>query len=197
MATFPNMSLGEGLIRPYELLETLISDFNKALELLHPDKESQFLRRVLVRNAFSFIEGIVQILKFELKTDFRLGHTGYQLTENERELLYEERLEEEKKTSIFISVEKNIFKTFKLAAKIWDPNGGPLHIEYDEKRIILTAKNTRNKLTHPRTYYDLEISDYEVVTIIKAFDFVTKLFQQVMERHVNALKAKPISILEG
>lgn len=52
MATFPNTSIGEGFVRPYELLETLISDFNEALEILDPNKESQFLRRVLVEMLF-------------------------------------------------------------------------------------------------------------------------------------------------
>lgn len=63
MATSPSLSKREGLIRTYDLLISLISDVQSDFEYLLKDEASQHLRRNTVRSTFSFIEGIIQLLK--------------------------------------------------------------------------------------------------------------------------------------
>jgi len=68
----PNISKGEGLIRTYDLLEHLIDDVGKAFETLESDKSSPYLRRCLARTVFAFIEGVIQIAKWEINSSVRL-----------------------------------------------------------------------------------------------------------------------------
>ena len=117
MATYPDISKGEGFVRTYDLLCSLISDVQYSFEHLHKDENLQTSRRNVVRSTFSFIEGVIQILKFELKADFRLGRTDKTLTKKEAEILYEIRIIENQKIPWNVPLDINLKKTISIATK--------------------------------------------------------------------------------
>jgi len=186
MATTPD--LRKGLTRTYDLLEHLIEDVYKSFEFLDSDKESQYLRRVTVRTVFSFIEGIVQILKFELNSAVRLSRAEVVLSSKEHEVLHEVKVKDGDKIKIIIPVEQNLKRTFKLAGKIWNLKGYQFNTNCSQHTYFMYAKETRNKLTHPRTYYDIEISDDEMSYVAHAFEWVRQEFVRLNEEYRNSLQ---------
>lgn len=63
MPRVPRVDKGEGLIRTYDLLQALGSDIDTAYENLEEDRESQFIRRSVVRAIFSYIEAMIECVK--------------------------------------------------------------------------------------------------------------------------------------
>src|SRR5690554_1339419 len=115
-----NKSIAEGLIRPYELFESLIIDVNYSYEISGKDKSLQPLRRNIVRTTFSFIEGVIQILKYELKSGYRLNEIDIKLSSKENEILYELRTLKRERIPWNIPLDLNLKKTFILAIKVWE-----------------------------------------------------------------------------
>lgn len=187
MESAPDISQGEGLIRTYELFEHLIEDVYKSFEILEPEKESQYLRRVTVRNVFSFIEGIIQILKFEIRSDLRLKYYSADLSPKEKEILYEEKEKNGSKYCIFIPIDQNVKKTFKLAAKVWNLTEYSINTESHEYQWFINTKETRNRLTHPRTYYDINITDKEMAYLAQSFEWVRSEFFSIMKEKVESI----------
>jgi len=169
-----------GLTRTFDLLQYLIDDVYKSFEILDSDKESQYLRRVAVRTVFSFIEGIVQIVKFDLNFDIRHSRTEITLSSKEYELLHEVKIKDGEKFKIIIPLEQNLKRTFKLAGKIWGLTGYQLDTTCSQYTYFMYAKETRNKLAHPRTYYDIEISNDEMSYVAHAFEWVRQEFVKLI-----------------
>lgn len=188
MATFPDLYKGEGLIRTYELLSTLTSDVQKDLEYLQKNKEAQNLRRNFVRSTFSFIDGIIQVLKFELKTDIRQENVKSNLTKSESEILYEVRMVNEKKIAWNIPTETNLKKTISITTKVWDLRKDIIDFSSNKYNSFLISKNTRNKLTHPRTYYDLEVSFEEVEQVRITFEWLKEGFAEIMKERIDSMQ---------
>ncbi|MDP1566223.1 MAG: hypothetical protein Q8L91_08165, partial [Polaromonas sp.] len=85
MPGHPRVDKGEGLIRTHDLLEVLRADIDAAYRALEPERDSQYLRRCVVRAIFSFIEAVVECVKVELRSTVRLGYYAEQaLTLKER-----------------------------------------------------------------------------------------------------------------
>lgn len=197
MATSPDMSKGEGLTRTYDLLSSLISDVNSSFEYLQKDEGSQHLRRNVVRSTFSFLEGVIQILKFELKADFRLKRTNAILTKKETEILYEVRIIEDRKIPWNIPLDDNLKKTIAIAIKAWNLVSKTIDFSASEYNSFLMAKETRNRLTHPRTYYDIEISDEEIKLMIITFNWLKNGFMATMRAKIEIiLGTLPTEIVE-
>lgn len=83
---------GKGLVRIHELISELINDINFSLRILNKNRESQFYRRIVLRNIFSFIEAVINIIKFELKREVRLGYIKDSIKIKDKEILYEEKI---------------------------------------------------------------------------------------------------------
>ncbi len=198
MGSTPDISKGEGFIRTYDLFEHLLDDVYKSLEMMLSDKESQYLRRVFVRNVFACIEGIVQILKYEISKDIRLGRYCVELTNKEKEVLYEEKYRNGDRTKIFIPIDKNVKKTFFVAGKVWGLSCFSLNTDGEKYRAFLKAKETRNRLAHPRTYYDIDITDTEIDAVGKAFEWVRSSFLSLMKEKVKSVSSElPDNVLNG
>lgn len=180
--------LRKGLTRTDELLEHLIDDVYKSFEVLDSEKESQYLRRVAVRTVFSFIEGIVQILKFELNRAVRFGYSAATLSTKEYETLYEVKIEDGEKINIIIPIDQNLRRTFKLASKIWNLGEYKFNTNSEQHTYFKYAKETRNKLTHPRTFYDIEISANEMSYVAHAFEWVRQEFVRLHEDYRKSLR---------
>jgi hypothetical protein len=187
MPAVPDSSKNEGLVRSHELFEELQSDVFKAYELLNDDRSSQFLRRTVVRTIFSLIEGMAEIIKVELRSTLRVEGGSETLSDKELKILgglsFVPRPEKQK----FLPLEDNLKATFKLAAKIWRIDGLRLDCKGEGYRDFLIAKDARNCLTHPRKYYDIQVTDQNMHCHTVAFEWSNGEFRRIFENRGEKL----------
>lgn len=190
MPSYPNVDESEGLIRTHDLLEVLLADIYEAYEALEADRNSQYLRRCVGRAIFSYVEAAIECVKVELRSSVRRSASSVQLTTREEETLGS--LSGIKDGAArFLPLDDNIKRTFKLAAKVW---GIKFRLETDgqEFREFLAAKSARNRLTHPRTYYDVEVTDRDMHSLTVAYMWVESEFLRLFRLRVQSL-AKGLS----
>jgi len=157
----PLTDLGEGFVRQQELIEQLREDIASAYSALEECKSSQYLRRCVVRSIFAFIEAAIEAIKWELRSSVRLDEFTGQLSEREKETLgslHVVGLHNDK----FLPLDQNIKRTFRLAAKIWQLKNFRLNTDGEYFQDFLRAKSARNRLTHPKTVYDIEVTDVDM-----------------------------------
>lgn len=157
----PRIDLGEGFIRSHDLLQELRRDIDLAYETLERERESQYLRRCLVRAIFSYIEAIVESIKVELRSSVRAGHYTGSLTDKEKETLGPLHVIGAEPGK-FLPLNSNVKRTFRLATKIWKLSDFELATAGADFQDFLAAKTARNRLTHPRTFYDVEVNDHDM-----------------------------------
>ncbi len=100
---------------------------------------------------------------------------------------------------MFIPIHDNVVKTFKLASKIWELTEY-LSINKDgqEYRRFLRAKEIRNRLTHPRTYYDIQITSYEIGLFAHIFKWIRSEFVSLIkEKNENIIQTLPKEVADG
>jgi hypothetical protein len=186
MPGHPRIDKGEGFIRSHDLLEALRADIDAAYNALEADRSSQYLRRCVVRAIFSFIEAVVECVKVELRSTVRLDYyPEASLTPKERETLCPLAVIGAQPGK-FLPLDQNIKRTFKLAAKIWHLKFG-LTTGGDDFRDFLSAKSARNRLTHPRTFYDIEVTDHDMHCHTIAGMWVQSEFQRLFGARVQSL----------
>jgi hypothetical protein len=156
--TRPNISKGEGFVRTYELFEELQADVTRAYEVLEERRDSQFLRRATVRAIFALIEASTEIIKSEIRSTLRLKGGEDHLSEKELGILGGLSITPGPRDQKFLSLEDNL----KLAAKTWGLAEFQLDAGGENYRDFLQAKDARNRLTHPRTYYDIKVTDEDM-----------------------------------
>lgn len=157
----PRTDLGEGFVRSGELLEELRNDIESAYEALEKDRNSQYLRRCVVRAVFSFIEAAVESIKSELRSSIRCREFTEPLSERERETLGSLHVIGPRRDKL-LSLDQNIKRTFRLAAKIWKLKSFQLNTSGEDFQDFLSAKAARNRLTHPKTFYDIEVNQQDM-----------------------------------
>lgn len=186
MPGVPRVDKGEGLIRTYDLLQALRSDIDTAYENLDVDRESQFLRRSVVRAIFSYIEAMIECVKVEITSTIRTGLYTGNLTQKEQDTLGPLAIIGAP-SGKFLPLDQNLKRTFKLAAKVWELNFS-LSTDRESFRHFLAAKKARNKLTHPRTVYDIEVTDDDMHCHTVAGMWVQSEFQKLFNERVNSLR---------
>ncbi|WP_225043085.1 hypothetical protein [Xanthomonas campestris] len=159
MPGHPDIANGDGLVMMHDLVISLDEDVSQAYELLETCRSSQFYRRVTARAIFAYIEAIIEAIRNELRSNTRTGVIKFELTTNDKETLG--FLSHTGVPSKFLPLDESLKRTFKLAAKLWEldfklDTGGNNFAEF------LAAKSSRNKLTHPRTVYDIEVTDEDM-----------------------------------
>lgn len=191
MPGHPRIDKGEGLIRCHDLLEVLRADIDAAYCALEADRSSQYLRRCVVRATFSFIEAVVECVKAEVRTTVRTGlYPVSSLTQKEKETLGPLPIIGAAPGK-FLPLDQNLKRTFKLAAKVWHLNfrlatGG------EDFNDFLSAKSARNRLTHPRTFYDVQVTDHDMHCHTIAGMWVQREYQRLFHSRVESL-AKAMS----
>lgn len=186
MPGHPRVDKGEGLIRTHDLLEVLRADIDAAYRALEPERDSQYLRRCVVRAIFSFIEAVVECVKVELRSTVRLGYYAEQaLTLKERETMGPLAVIGAE-AGKFLPLDQNIKRTFKLAAKMWALNFR-LATGDEDFRDLLAAKSARNRLTHPRTFYDIEVTDQDMHCHTVAGMWMQNELRRLFEARVESL----------
>jgi len=154
-------TLGDGLIRTVDLLDHLRADIESAYALLEEDRTSQFRRRCVVRAVFSYIEALVECIKVEIRLTVRLQPEEFSLSDREREVLGPLSVIGAT-VGKFLPLDENVKSTFRLAAKVWTLDSFQLATNDPAYKDFIFAKSARNRLTHPRTYYDIEVTDYDM-----------------------------------
>ena len=186
MPGHPRIDKGEGLIRSHDLLEVLRADIDAAYVALEANCQSHYLRRCLVRAIFSFIEAVVESVKVELRSNVRLGYYPENLlTPKECETLGPLVIIGASPGK-FLPLDQNLKRTFKLATKIWALDFC-LSTNGEDFRNFLAAKSARNRLTHPRTFYDIEVTDTDMHCHTIAGMWVQSEFQRLFRARVQSL----------
>jgi hypothetical protein len=185
--TRPDISKGEGFIRSYELLEELRGDALDAYAVLDAQRGSQFLRRNVVRAVFSYIDALIEIIKLEVRSTLRLEGSAGTLSEREVEFLGGQAITPLVKDQRFLPLEESLKLTFKVAAKVWGLADFWLETDDQEYRDLLVAKDARNRLTHPKTYYDIQVTDEDMRCHTVAFYWITEGFKRLFDRRVQLL----------
>ncbi|AOO64837.1 hypothetical protein [Sulfurospirillum halorespirans] len=152
---------------PFELFENLNDDVVKSLQMLEDDKESQFLRRCFVKSAFSYIESIPYYLKYHLRR--KLHKVSYELNEKERTLLYEDN-------DYKITLLDNFKQTFKLAKKMLNKEKFDLKTSGKEFKLLRESIYVRDRITHPKRFRDIQISDKEIYYILTSVNYIEQIF---------------------
>lgn len=176
---------GQGLIRSGDLLQELRSDVALGYEILERDRGSQYLRRSLVRAIFCFIEAGVEVIKIEIRSTIRSGDYSTALADKEKELLGSTYLVPPP-IAKFISLEANIKRTFRLASRVWGTDF-KLRTGGNDFRDFIAAKEARNKLTHPRTFYEIEVTDNDMRLHTIAGMWFQAAFQRLFRARIHAI----------
>jgi len=182
----PRIDKGEGLIRTYDLLRELQRDIDIAYEALENDKQSQYLRRCVVRAIFSYIEALVECIKVELRSSVRSKEYVGEFTERDMETLGSLGIFGAKSNK-FLPIDQNLKRTFRLAAKLWGLGQFRLKTDGDEYREFLSAKHARNRLTHSRTFYDIEVTATDMHCHTSTALWARSEFQRLWSMRVDAL----------
>ncbi|EGR4455656.1 TPA: hypothetical protein RUY86_003586 [Vibrio cholerae] len=187
MPGIQNFEAGEGFIRTYDLIEALRDDVHTAFEVLESDKQNQYLRRSVVRAVFSHIEALIESVKVEIRSSLRIEKTNFELSKKEKELLGSlSPVSKDKGRQL--PLEQNLKSTFKLAAKVWDLDF-QLNTDGEDYRDFIVAKSYRNKLTHPKTYYDVQVTDDDMHYYAVAATWVQQEFHRLFKARVDKLEA--------
>lgn len=186
MPTSPRIDLGEGFIRQQELIEQLRKDVDDAYRTLENERSSQYLRRCVVRAVFSYVEALLECIKWELRSSVRTKCFEGILSEKEKETLGALHVIGPRNDK-FLPLDQNIKRTFRLAAKIWSLKGFRLNTSNEDFQDFLRAKSARNRLTHPKTVYDIQVTDYDMSCHTIAGMWVQSEFQRLMQTRVTTL----------
>ncbi len=183
---FPRIDKGEGLIRTYDLLEALQNDIKVSYATLEREKLSQYLRRCVVRAVFSYIEALIECIKVELRSAIRTGAYTAALTDKETDTLGPLAIIGSAPGK-FLPLNQNIKRTFRLATKIWSLRNFRLSTGGTDFQAFLTAKSARNRLTHPRTFYDIEVTDDDMHCHSVAGIWARSEFNRLFESRVQSI----------
>ncbi len=177
--------LKDGLIRSGDLLSELNNDVISAYETLETNRSSQYLRRCTVRAIFVYIEAVIEIIKIELRSNIRTDFITPTLSDRESRLLGS--------LSIFrtddhrIGLLDNLKGTFKLASRLWELQDFELDtggLDYEDFR---RAKVARDRLTHPKTYCDIQITDEDMSSCSIAGMWVRDSFERLFSERSKQL----------
>lgn len=175
----------KGIIRSNDLLQVLREDVDAAYSILEGDRNSQYLRRCAVRAVFSYIEAMIECIKIEVRSSIRLQQYTGVLTDKELETLGSTSIFAVR-NSKFLPLDQNIKKTFKLASKVWGLKF-KLATDGEDFRDFLAAKSARNRLTHPKTFYDVEVTDGDMHCHSISGVWVEHEFQRLFKTRIESL----------
>jgi len=157
----------------------LWNDAKRAEAHLHDDTA----RRQFVRAVFAYIEGLVYRLKRVIITGHEAGR--YDLLPSDLALLREETYELDDKGNpqvrpAHLSTTRNMRFTFAQYEKAW---GGSFTLEVDTQGwgTLRSATAIRNRLMHPKSVADLEVSQDEANTVQVCFEWFTAEFCRLLE----------------
>lgn len=177
-------SFGDGLIRSHDLFRALTEDVNAAYALLEKDRQSQHLRRSVARAIFAYIEAALECIRIEIRSSIRRGEHPAPLSVREVETVGSLSLLQSS-VGKFLPLDQSLKRTFKLAIRIWH-----LNHQFDATgegyRAFVAAKSSRNRLTHPKTFYDIEVTDRDMHFYSVAFVWFHAEFTILFRKRIES-----------
>jgi len=169
----------------------LVEDYFRTLEMLEGNSKDQYYRRMLLRSAFAYMEGIIFVFKGstaglllaqhfqEIRSDMTklLRETPYLgfLTDSGFVLSDKGELKPKKE---HINLKTNIQYMFKIAATTY-------HSSYEVDKsgngweCFQKSIKVRDRITHPKNSSDMEIAEDEISDVIKAISWFEEAFDDL------------------
>ena len=177
-------SFGDGLVRSHDLFRALTEDVNAAYDLLEKDRQSQLLRRSVARAIFAYIEAALECIRIEIRSSVRCGEHPEPLSDREMETLGSLSLLHSG-VGKFLPLDQSLKRTFKLAIRIWHLNHR-FEAAGEGYRAFIAAKSSRNRLTHPKTFYDIEVTDRDMHFYSVAFVWFRAEFTTLFRKRIES-----------
>lgn len=162
----------------------MLEDSNWAEKQLESN-DSQFTRRAYVRSVFAMIEGTLWVLKQTVLNARTAPGESKPFSVAEYALLTEKtfHLKSNGKPSEqpkFLRLPDNLRFIFGLISKYFDPQ---LRLDVGTKswEDFLASHNLRNRITHPKTPREFDISDEEITTCKRTTAWFYKLVLTVFD----------------
>lgn len=187
MSSNSNSVKNVGLIRTHHLFKELDSDVATAYSLLEKDRQSQYLRRCVVRTIYSYIDAVIEIIKHEVRATLRKSKTETLLTKAEQELIGSVYLIDPSRENKIINLVQNTKRTFRLAKKVWSLDDFTLYTDGQEFESFLQSKDLRNRLTHPKNYYDIQVTDEDMHHHSVAFYWIQSEFLRLIQSQLKSI----------
>lgn len=188
MGNKSDSTTADGLVRTHDLFADLLEDVGESFRNLETNKDSQYLRRAVVRSVFTFIEAVVHIVKRAARRQLTQTDVQSGLSKRELEVIWERIELQGEMLRIRIPADENLKRSFSILGRLWrlpeyefDAGGA----EYEYYRH---ARYARNRLSHPRTFYDIEISVAEMDAAARTYVWIKGEFLRLWKlRHEQFL----------
>lgn len=151
-----------------EMLAPLFADSRRAIKAAATKRASGYSKRLAVRATFALIEGMIHVQKQRaLKHAKEMDYSPSELA-----LLREESYRLNNRGDIdvvqsFLRVPENLLFAWKMARGA-DRSNFQIDLGSDGWRCLKESLKVRNRLTHPRSEQDLEVSRDEINALLAA-----------------------------
>lgn len=165
----------------------LVSDVGAALSR-NESADSQATRRDLIRTAFAAIEGLVWIFREQVVA---AAQETYGLEDDEQEVLRERQLSVSEQGKISAQSKfLGLTPTIRLVARIADRINDTEHFDFGSSEWdgFRKAIGIRNRITHPKSAYDLRLSKTDVDQVIRALFWFLETHAKVLGATVATQK---------
>src|SRR5690606_10189710 len=130
-------------------------------------------------------EACIETIKVEVRSNIRTELFTPDLTDKEKEILGSLHVIGDRKSDKQLPLDANIKRTFRLAAKVWGLDSYHLTTGGEDFADFLRAKDARNRLTHPRTFYDVQVTDDDMHCHTIAYQWVLGEFSRIFRARVE------------
>ncbi len=177
------------------IILVLEDDIKESQKLWNNEPESQFARRTYIKAIFTDIEGHLFAFK-QVTLSLERALVGYKLptardtyinlfTEAERMILREKKFElrgdEAKERDYFLKFEENIRFVFKVFQRAMHVNAA-IPFNEDGWRRLIATQDIRNRITHPKSAAEFEISDQDINTALVGVQWYEKAVEVLMDK---------------
>lgn len=170
-------------------LSTLMLDADAAIRRFRdPANDVQQARRELIRSVHATIDGVVWAFREHVRSS---AHAMDLLTAAEEAVLAETNFRVSERGTISAQTRHiPLLGAVRLAARIATKIDPMFTADFGgtEWQDFCSAVATRNRVTHPKTFADLEVSAAEVDQVLSSFFWILELAVGAMESSVNVLR---------
>lgn len=191
-------------IHASETLETLVKDLEQLYALLkkdvdvcidnirEDDEEAQSWRRMVFRNAFAWIEGVVYAMKqIAAQADDVFPDNVFLPGEisllNEQAFLIDD-LGHTKVSKTYPRTKRNLRFAFRAMAKVFRCDFELDLSTHDGWQSFQKALEIRHRLTHPKSLEILDVSNSELDILFKAISWFGNQFSSLVEASTNSVQ---------
>lgn len=173
------------------LVSNLGQDYDVVLNDLNVDSSDQLKRRTLVRTLFAMIEGVLYVFKQFVLVQHE--HGSLELSPAEYALLTEESYDLRENgrirtSSKFIKLTTNLKFSFSIFAEKLVGQQFEIDTNTQDWANVVRAVEVRNRLMHPKSEADLQVSDLELDYIKTTAHWFNNHFQQLISASVQVAK---------